>query len=159
TSAAMLKDGRGMEQTQGKAIAKALVAVVVWGGSFIATKMALVEVSPVTVVWLRFAMGVVVLGAVVGARRQVMGPSWSDLAYFTGLGFLGVTFHQWLQSNGLVTSQASTTAWIVASTPIFMALLGWLMLSERLSWLAVVGIAVAALGVLVVMSRGDLGAV
>jgi drug/metabolite transporter (DMT)-like permease len=148
-----------MEQTRGTAVAKALVAIVVWGGSFIATKMALAEVSPVTVVWLRFAMGVVVLGAVVAARRQLVWPSRADLAYFTALGFLGITLHQWLQSNGLVTSQASTTAWIVASTPIFMALLGWLMLRERLGWLAAVGIAVAAFGVLVVVSRGDFRAV
>lgn len=148
-----------MEQTKGAAVAKALIAVVVWGGSFIATKIALAEISPVTVVWLRFAMGVVVLGAVVAARRQLTWPSRSDLAYFTGLGFLGITLHQWLQSNGLVTSQATTTAWIVASTPIFMALLGWLVLRERLGWLGTVGIAVAALGVLVVVSRGDLGAV
>ncbi|MEA2601577.1 MAG: hypothetical protein QOF89_2569 [Acidobacteriota bacterium] len=148
-----------MEQTKGAAVAKALFAVVVWGGSFIATKMALAEVSPVTVVWLRFALGVLVMGAVVAARRQLAWPSRSDLAYFTGLGFLGITFHQWLQSNGLVTSQASTTAWIVASTPIFMALLGWLVLRERLGWLGAVGIAVAAFGVLVVVSRGDLGAV
>jgi drug/metabolite transporter (DMT)-like permease len=148
-----------MEQTKGAAVAKALFAVVVWGGSFIAIKMALAEVSPVTVVWLRFAMGVLVLGAMVAARRQLAWPSRSDLAYFTGLGFLGITFHQWLQSNGLVTSQATTTAWIVASGPIFMALLGWLVLRERLGWLGVAGIAVAALGVLVVVSRGDLGAV
>jgi drug/metabolite transporter (DMT)-like permease len=140
-------------------IAKALFAVVVWGASFIATKIALAEVHPVTVVWLRFAMGVAVMGAVVIHRRQLIRPSASDLAYFTGLGFLGITFHQWLQSNGLVTAQAGTTAWIVSSTPIFMALLGWLVLRERMGWLGTAGIAVAALGVLVVVSRGDLSSV
>ena len=148
-----------MEQTKRGAVARALVAIVVWGGSFIATKMALAEISPVTVVWLRFAMGVVVLGGLVAARRQLVWPSGSDLAYFTGMGFLGIALHQWLQSNGLVTSQATTTAWIVASTPIFMALLGWLVLRERLGWLGAAGIAIAAFGVLVVVSRGDLGAV
>jgi drug/metabolite transporter (DMT)-like permease len=148
-----------MEQTRGPAVTKALVAVAVWGASFIATKVALAEVSPVTVVWLRFALGIVVLGAVVAARRQLVRPSGPDLAYFAGLGFLGIAFHQWLQSNGLVTSQAGTTAWIVASTPIFMAILGRLMLRERLGWVGGAGIAVAALGVLVVVSRGDLGSV
>jgi drug/metabolite transporter (DMT)-like permease len=147
--------------TAGRAvpIAKALFAVVVWGASFIATKIALAEVEPMTVVWLRFAMGVVVMGAVVAVRRQLAVPPAADLAYFAGLGFLGITFHQWLQSNGLVTAQASTTAWIVSSTPIFMALLGWLVLRERLGWLGAAGIAVASLGVLVVVSRGDLSSV
>ncbi|HEX9943245.1 MAG TPA: DMT family transporter [Thermoanaerobaculia bacterium] len=140
-------------------VSKALFAVVVWGASFIATKIALPEVQPVTVVWLRFAMGVAVMGMIVALRRQLFVPKASDLAYFTGLGFLGITFHQWLQSNGLVTAQAGTTAWIVASTPIFMALLGWLVLRERLGWLGAAGIAVAALGVLLVVSRGDFSAV
>ncbi len=140
-------------------MAKALFAVVVWGASFIATKMAVAEVSPVTVVWLRFAMGVAVLGGVVAARRQLAVPSRSDLGYFALLGFLGIAFHQWLQSNGLVTSQASTTAWIVASTPVFMALLGWAILRERVRVATVAGIALAAAGVVLVVSRGDLSAI
>lgn len=140
------------------AIAKALFAVAVWGASFIATKIALAEAAPVTVVWLRFAMGVAVLGGFVAFRRQLTLPAPSDLGYFTLLGFLGIAFHQWLQSNGLVTAQASTSAWIVASTPAFMAILGWLVLSERVRPLAVAGIALAACGVLAVVSRGDFAA-
>ncbi|HYN19645.1 MAG TPA: DMT family transporter, partial [Thermoanaerobaculia bacterium] len=138
------------------AILAALFAVVVWGASFIATKIAVAEVAPVTVVWLRFGMGVAVLGVVVLSRRQLALPAPGDLGYFTLLGFLGIALHQWLQSNGLVTSQASTTSWIIASTPIFMAVLGWLVLRERVRPLTALGIAIAALGVLVVATRGDL---
>ena len=108
---------------------EATIAVTVWGGTFIATKVALRELSPAGVVWLRFAIGVAVLGAVVLLRRQLRLPTWGELGYFTLLGFIGITFHQWLQSTGLVTSQASTTAWIVATTPIFIAILSWLFLS------------------------------
>jgi drug/metabolite transporter (DMT)-like permease len=71
------------------AVAKALFAVTVWGASFIATKIALAEVAPVTVVWLRFAIGVAILGAFVAGRRQFVLPTASDLSYFTLLGFLG----------------------------------------------------------------------
>lgn len=138
------------------AIAAVLFSVVVWGASFIATKIAVGEVAPVTVVWLRFGMGVLVLGAVVLARRQITLPPRGDLAYFAVLGFFGISFHQWLQSNGLVTSQASTSSWIITSTPIFMAILGRLFLGERLRPMGILGIAVAALGVLVVATRGDL---
>jgi drug/metabolite transporter (DMT)-like permease len=59
----------------------------------------------------------------------------------------------------LVTAQASTTAWIVATTPIFMALLGWLLLKEKLTIVQVVGIGLAAVGVLVVVSNGELGSI
>jgi drug/metabolite transporter (DMT)-like permease len=133
-------------------------AVLVWGGSFVATKVALRYIHPVTVVWLRFAMGFTILGAAVFARRQFTVPGRKDLGTFALLGFLGITFHQWLQSNGLVTTQASTTAWIVATTPVFMALLGWLILQEKQGWLHVLGIVLAGVGVLIVVSKGDLGA-
>ncbi len=137
-------------------LAKALFAVVVWGASFIATKVAVGEASPNTIVWLRFAMGVIILGWAVFTRKQFKWITLKELGYFSLLGFLGITFHQWLQSNGLVTAQATTTAWIVATTPIFIALLGWLVLKERLGWFRVAGIALAALGVLLIVSKGDL---
>ncbi len=138
------------------AIIEATLAVTFWGVSFVATKVAIQEVSPTTVVWLRFAMGILVLGTAVLLRGQFVLPPRSDLAYFALLGFLGITFHQWLQSTGLLTAQATTTSWIVATTPIFMALLGWLMLKERLLWLQILGIGVAFLGVLLVVTEGDL---
>jgi drug/metabolite transporter (DMT)-like permease len=137
------------------AYAKVTFAVLVWGASFIATKIALEDISPVTVVWLRFAMGVVILGAAVIARRQFAIPKSKELGYFALLGFIGITFHQWLQSTGLQTALASTTAWIVATTPVFMALLGYLLLKERLGWMKVSGIILAGLGVLLVVTRGD----
>src|SRR5512143_1349939 len=102
---------------------EAIFAVIVWGASFVATKIALLYVAPTTLVWMRFAMGVAILGLAVGLTRQFSLPKGRDWAYFAILGFLGITFHQWLQSTALVTAQASTTSWIVASSPIFMALL------------------------------------
>jgi drug/metabolite transporter (DMT)-like permease len=129
--------------------------VLVWGASFIATKVALADASPVTVVWLRFAMGVAVLGVAVTARRQFAVVAVKELPAFALLGLIGITFHQWLQSNALVTSRASTSGWIVATTPIFMAVLAGLVLGERLSWLRIVGIGLAALGVLLVVSKDD----
>ncbi len=133
-----------------------LFAVIVWGASFIATKIGVQEVSPITVVWLRFGMGVIILGIAVAARKEFALPAKNEWGYFALLGFLGITWHQWLQSTGLVTAQASTTAWIVATTPIFMALLGWLILKEKLTWGQSAGIALAALGVLLVVSNGDI---
>jgi drug/metabolite transporter (DMT)-like permease len=131
-------------------------AVVVWGASFIATKVALADLTPITLVWLRFAMGVVILGVAVALRRQFALPNRNEWGYFALLGFLGITFHQWLQSNGLRTSEASTTAWIVATTPVFMALLGWLVLKEAPGWVTISGILLAFIGVLVVVSDGDI---
>jgi drug/metabolite transporter (DMT)-like permease len=142
-----------------KAILKALFAVTVWGASFVATKVALQYISPSTVVWLRFAMGVIILGAAVLLGRQFALPQGRDWGYFAVLGFLGITFHQGLQSTGLLTAQATTTGWIIATTPIFMALLGIVLLREHLVWYQVAGILLAAFGVLLVVTKGDLASV
>ena len=133
-----------------------LFAVIVWGASFIATKVALKDISPIAIVWLRFSMGIIILGIAVALRKQFALPNKSEWGYFALLGFLAITFHQWLQSNALQTSEASTTAWIVATTPVFMALLGWVILKENLALAKIIGIALAALGVLLVVSDGNI---
>jgi drug/metabolite transporter (DMT)-like permease len=135
---------------------EALFAVVVWGASFIATKIAVGQISPISVVWLRFAMGLPILMAAVVMRKQFAFPKGKEWLYFALLGFLGISFHQWLQSNGLQTSQATTTAWIVATSPAFIAILGWLTLKEKLTLTQTSGIVFAMLGVLIVVSKGDL---
>jgi drug/metabolite transporter (DMT)-like permease len=136
-------------------LSKATFAVVVWGASFIATKIALRDVEPVTVIWLRFGIGVIVLGVIMALKEGFALPARRDLMYFSFLGLQGITFHQWLQVTGLVTSQATTTAWIITTIPIFIAILGWLILREKLSWSAAGGIALAGVGVLIIVTHGD----
>jgi drug/metabolite transporter (DMT)-like permease len=135
---------------------EALFAVVIWGATFVATKIALRDISPSTLVWLRFGIGLVILGAAVITRHQFALPSRQDLVFFTLLGFLGVTLHQWLQATGLQTAQATTAAWIVATIPIFTALLGWIILREYLDKARIIGILVAFTGVLLVVSQGEI---
>jgi drug/metabolite transporter (DMT)-like permease len=133
----------------------ALFAVLVWGASFIATKIAVRESSPLTVICLRFGIGVLVLFAAVARRGGFYVPPARDLLTFAAIGVLGITIHQGLQVTGLVTAQASTTAWIITATPLTMALVGWVVLKERVRWRQAGGIAVGAAGVLLVVSRGD----
>lgn len=138
-----------------RAIIEAVFAVVVWGCTFVATKVALKDVQPETVVFLRFCIGVIILAAGVRLRNEWQPVSRKDVLILAGLGFLGISFHQWLQSTGLVTSAASTTAWIVATSPVFIAILGWVVLRERSTWLQIIGILLAFLGVLLVVSKGQ----
>jgi drug/metabolite transporter (DMT)-like permease len=144
-----------MKQNQIIPYLEALLAVVIWGGTFIATKVALREVSPVTIIWMRFGIGVLLLGATVILRKQFALPAWNEIGYLALLGFIGVTFHQWLQATGLITAAATTTAWIVATIPIFTALLGWLVLKERLGGSRIFGMALAAAGVILIVSKGN----
>jgi drug/metabolite transporter (DMT)-like permease len=135
---------------------KLITAIAIWGGSFIATKIAVQEVSPVTVVWLRFFIGTVILGYFAWKRKELALPKRKDVLDLLWLGFLGITLHQWLQSSGLVTSEASTTAWLVSISPIFMALLGWIFLKEKLSFRTITGFLLATIGVVLVVTKGDI---
>jgi drug/metabolite transporter (DMT)-like permease len=141
------------------AYAKLLTTITIWGTSFIATKIAVSEASPVTVVWLRFLIGIIILGLFAWKEKELGLPDRKDLLELLWLGFLGITLHQWLQSSGLVTSEASTTAWLVSSSPIFMALFGWLLLRERMSQQITAGFILATIGVLFVVTKGDFSSV
>ncbi len=137
---------------------KLIAAITVWGGSFIATKAAVGQAAPITIIWLRFLIGALILGGFAWKHAELGIPSWRDAFEFLILGFLGISLNQWLQSSGLVTSEAATTAWILASTPVLMALLGWLVLNEKFGWRTVFGILLAASGVILVVSKGNLRA-
>nr|MBA3760466.1 EamA family transporter [Gemmatimonadales bacterium] len=72
----------------------AFSAVVLWGVSFVATKAAVQEVSPVTLIFSRFALGVVFLFLLLRLRRQPVVPprdAWLMLAL---IGFVGIFVHQ-----------------------------------------------------------------
>ena len=148
-----------MQKTKFIPYLEALFAVIVWGASFIATKIAVGQMSPIAVVWLRFAMGIPILLVAVVMRKQFALPKGNEWLYFALLGFLGISFHQWLQSNGLQTAQATTTAWIVSTSPAFIAILGWLILKEKLNLTQSLGIVLAMIGVLAVVSKGDLATI
>jgi drug/metabolite transporter (DMT)-like permease len=149
-------DAELLDKSNRYAWGAALFAVIAWGASFIATKIVLRELNPASVIWLRSLLGTMVLGGILVHRRQPIRINRNQLLYLGLLGFLGVTLHQWLQSFGLITAQAATTAWIIAIIPVFIALLGWIFLKERLLGLQIFGIIVAVLGVLLVVSGGDL---
>ena len=133
----------------------ALFAVAVWGASFIATKVAVRQSDPSTVICLRFGIGIPVLFIAVARRGEFTWPGWRAVLQFVAIGTLGITLHQWLQVTGLVTAQASTTAWIITATPLTIALVGWVALGERLGSHQWAGIALGTAGVLLVVSRGN----
>jgi drug/metabolite transporter (DMT)-like permease len=115
-----------------RAYAGGLFAVAVWGGSFIATKIAVRETDPFTVICLRFGIGILVLAAAIARRGEFNLPARADVLRFAALGAIGITLDQLLQVMGLITAQASTTSWIITATPLTMAVVGWIVPGERL---------------------------
>ena len=132
------------------------LTVAFWGASFVAIKVLLRELGPAPITVLRFGVGLAFLAAVSAGRRQLQLPTRGEWPWLALLGFSGITLHQWLQATGLQTASATVTSWIVASIPVFVALLGWLVLRERLGLWRVAGIVLAAAGVSLIVSNGDL---
>jgi drug/metabolite transporter (DMT)-like permease len=131
------------------------LTVVFWGASFVATKIALQEITPAVIAFLRFAMGVAVLFLILIKRNELRRFALRELPSLSVLGILGITVHQLLQANGLRTASATATSWIVATIPVFVALLGWVFLGEKMSGSRVLGILLSACGVLAVVGNGD----
>jgi drug/metabolite transporter (DMT)-like permease len=133
--------------------ALAALAVVFWGVSFVATKAALHEVSPVTLIFTRFAIGVIVLLAIV--RELPPRRSWGALAL---MGFVGVFIHQMLQSYALTMTSATNTGWLIGITPIWSAVLSAIVLRERFGFWKALGLAGGFAGALLVVTKGDFSA-
>jgi drug/metabolite transporter (DMT)-like permease len=134
----------------------AFAAVVLWGISFVATKAALRELSPVTLIFTRFALGVLVLVLILTLRRESLIPprdTWPMLAL---MGFVGIFLHQMIQAHALTLTTAVRTGWLIALTPIWSALLAASFLGERFGSRKVLGLLLGAIGALLVITRGQL---
>lgn len=131
----------------------AAVAIVFWGISFVATKAALREVSPVTLIFSRFFIGAVLLLLIV---RQL--PPRREWRWLALMGFVGVFIHQMLQSYALTMTSATTTGWLIGLTPIWSALLSAIVTRERFGFWKIVGLAGGFAGALLVVTRGEFSA-
>jgi drug/metabolite transporter (DMT)-like permease len=135
-----------------------LAAVTAWGISFVATKVALAELSPVTLVFSRFALGVALLHGMLALRGASLLPGRAHFFALAGMGFVGVFVHQLLQVHGLQHTTAVRTGWLIGLIPIWSALLAALFLRERLGARRAAGLALGFGGALLVVTRGRVSA-
>lgn len=132
-----------------------LFAVIVWGWSFVATKICLEAFTPVELLGLRLLIGVPILFLVARqkrARLEFTPPNVRALV----LGAIIITAHFLIQITGLKYTSATNTGWIISITPLVTALLSYLFLKEEISRNAILGIVVATFGIFLLMSHGDL---
>ncbi len=115
------------------------------------------ELNPTTIISVRFGMGILIL-TVANLRVGFRPIHLREMPKLALLGFLGITLHAWLQATGLKTVAATVTAWVIATIPVFVALLGWAFLGERLNLTRLGGIVFAGFGALTVVSGGDIKA-
>jgi drug/metabolite transporter (DMT)-like permease len=132
-----------------------LFCVIVWGWTFVATKVCLQYMSPLELVGLRFLIGVPILSAVIRLKRIPFAFSAREYGALM-LGALIITTHFLLQAVALNYTSATKTGWIIAVSPLAMAVLSVLLLKEKIGRKETMGIALASAGIVVLVSNGAL---
>lgn len=139
--------------------AKLFLTALFWGGTFVAARIVTQELPPFSASLWRFVIASTVLTALVVLRegglprlrrRQVL-PA-------VLLGLTGVAAYNVFFFLGLKTITAGRAALIVANNPVFIALFSALLFKERLSLVNGIGIGLSLAGAVVVISRGNPGA-
>ncbi|MFE2170269.1 DMT family transporter [Streptomyces sp. NPDC059447] len=149
--------GTGKRGAAGLGVLLALLATVVWSGSFVATRGMAGHVPPVQAVFWRWVIALVAVSPF--AARQV----WQQRALIRKhLGFIalatlfGVTLYNTLVHQAGLTTSASNMGMIMAASPVIMALYARLG-GERLGARRTIGMFVAAFGVLLLVGDGSIG--
>jgi drug/metabolite transporter (DMT)-like permease len=126
---------------------KALFAVVVWGASFVATRIALETFTPAGLVAARFVSASLLLAAIARwTGRKILRVPGDSLACAALGALLG--FHLYIQAVGLRFTSAISAGWIIAFSPVPIAIAGLFFLRQRLAWTGWLGIGVATAGIL-----------
>jgi drug/metabolite transporter (DMT)-like permease len=134
---------------------KPLLAMVFWGTSFIATKVALEELAPLMIIFFRliFAISLLTVFAVYTKRDfsiKLKSHRWIVLLA------LIASFHLWIQVTGLQYTTAVNTGWIIGTAPVFIAILSSIFFGEKLTIQKISGIVIAFAGLLLLISKGDI---
>jgi drug/metabolite transporter (DMT)-like permease len=134
----------------------ALLAVVFWGTSFVATKLALRELSPTTLVFIRFAVGSVLMAVILLTRQERIRPAVAAWPWLLLMGFVGIFVHQLLQVHGLKLTTATTTGWLIGLIPLWTAVLSRLLLKESMGPQKLTGLLVGFAGAVLLITRGEI---
>ncbi|RNB92339.1 DMT family transporter [Brevibacillus fluminis] len=129
------------------------LAAAIWGGVYVVSKVVLAYIPPFTLLIIRFTISLLILGAIVVARKEYV--SKRDLPLMMLAGFVGVTISIAAQFLGTKLSNAHMGAIITSASPAFIAVFAVWLLKERISIHQIVGISLATAGVLVVVGLPD----
>lgn len=134
---------------------KPLLAMIFWGTSFIATKFALEELSPLMIIFFRLVFAIILLSIIAISTKKDFSIKFKSHGWIILLAVIA-SFHLWIQVTGLQYTTATNTGWIIGTSPVFMAILGFIFFKENLTLLKISGIVIAFAGLLLLLSNGDI---
>lgn len=132
----------------------ALLTILIWGTTFISTKVLLIDFTPVEILFFRFVIGYVVLFLIYPRLMRIT--SLREEMLFIGAGVCGVTLYFLIENIALVYTLASNVGVIVSIAPFFTAVLAHFFLDgETLHKRFIVGFAIALTGIILIGFNGS----
>lgn len=114
-------------QTTGHLLAA--FTIMIWGTTFVSTKVLLNDFTPIEILVFRFIMGFIALMIVFPHKMQVK--ERKHELYFIAAGITGVTLYYLLENIALTYTYASNVGVIGSLAPIFTAVVAFIFLREE----------------------------
>ena len=124
-----------------------LLMLVLWSGNYVAGKIALRTLDPITLTCLRLQLAALIMLAIYFSRGERQPLKLADAWPFLYLGFLGVVVNQGLFTVGLNFTTSDHSAVIIAVGPIIILVLARALKLEALTAAKIVGMAISFVGV------------
>jgi drug/metabolite transporter (DMT)-like permease len=138
-----------------------LLAITIWGINFTAVKVALGSMEPLAFNAVRFSLATVVTFAVLGWQARATGhpelmrrPRSRDLRAIALISFLGNSVYQVLFAHGMLRTSPGNASLIMATAPIWVAILGFALRIERINRLMFAGILLSFAGIVLLVTGG-----
>ena len=136
-----------------------LCTILLWGTTFISTKVLLRDFSPIEILFFRFILGYLALLAACPRLLHTQGDRRERIRQelcFAGAGLCGVTLYFLMENIALQYTFASNVGVIVSISPFLTALLAHFFLKkERLTRRFLFGFAVAISGIILISLNGN----
>lgn len=135
---------------------KLVLTALFWGGTWVCGRAAVQEASPFMIASWRFLLAISALGLLLISKQGW--PRWNlrQWLFLSGLGASGVFFYNIFFLFGLQRVEAGRGALVVALSPVFIALVDWLVFKAKPTLIKLLGIGLALIGSLLVVTNGQL---
>lgn len=131
----------------------ALATILIWGTTFISTKVLLVDFEPIEILFFRFIMGFLAL--LIVYPRRMKETTKRQEAVFAAAGLCGICLYYLLENIALTYTMASNVGVIISIAPFFTAMLTHLFTkNEKLRANFFFGFVVAMAGICLISFNG-----
>ncbi len=134
-------------------VAAMLIAVLLWGPSFVATKVALRELPPFTIAFLRFLVASCLLYPIWRRSNERISLKTNARRQLLLSGLLGITAYFILENLGIQFTTASDAALLMAAIPVVCLLVESLWRKQAVSWMRIAGIASSIVGMFLIVRQ------